>query len=249
MDASGPLDAAVRERLVEAARLAAVGRLVPSLAHQLSTPLASISLRAESLAKVPGEAGAPAGRAERYLRAMIDDTERCKELLGVIRDFARPPGERGPADMNAACRGAARLVLHEALRRQIDVRTELADALPVLVGDEVRLRSAVLWLVLNGIDASPAAGTVTLRTRSAAGTVLVDVVDEGEGFDERERARLFEPFSSRRAGGVGVSLMACRIVAEAHGGAVEAEARPPRGSCFTLRLPAPGGPPRSRDGA
>jgi two-component system sensor histidine kinase FlrB len=237
-EASGPLDGAVRERLVEAARLAAVGRLVPSLAHQLATPLAAIALRAESLAKAPGSA-APAGRAERYLQAMVDDTESCKELLGLIRDFARPPGDNGPVDMNAACRGAARLVLHEAMRRQVEVALDLAEALPAPVGDEVRLRSAVLWLVLNAIDASPAAASVTLQTRAAGDGVSVAVADEGDGVDERERERLFEPFSSRTPGRLGVSLMACRMVAEAHGGTVDVEARPPRGSRFTLRLPLP----------
>ena len=248
---SGPpslLDAAVRERLVEAARLAAVGRLLPSLAHQLSTPLASIALRAESLGKAP-EAAAPAARAERYLQAIVTDTERCKELLGVMRDFARPPGdEREPVDLNVVCRGAARLVLHEAMRRQIEIEVELADALPALVGQEPRLRGAVLWLVLNAIDASPAGGRVTVETSAPVGEIAVAVADEGEGIGEDDRACLFEPFFSTRPRGLGVSLMACRVVAEAHGGTVEVETRPGRGSRFTLRFPAPGPEPVGPEG-
>ena len=242
-------DAAVRERLVEAARLAAVGRLLPSLAHQLSTPLASIALRAESLGKAPEAAAPSAGRAERYLQAIVTDTERCKELLGVMRDFARPPGaEREPVDLNAVCRGAARLVLHEAMCRQIEVEVELADALPALVGQEPRLRGAVLWLVLNAIDASPTGGRVTVETSAPAGEIAVAVGDEGEGIGEGDRARLFEPFFSTRPRGLGVSLMACRVVAEAHGGTVEVETRPGRGSRFTLRFPAPGPEPVGPEG-
>ncbi len=241
-DPPGPHDAGVRERLVEAARLTAVGRLVPSLVHQLSTPLASIALRAESLGKASDPAGPPAGRTERYLQAIVSDTERCKELLAVMRDFARPPGEgREPVDLNAVSLDTARLVLHEAMRRQVEVRLDLADGLPVLVGDEVRLRGAVLWLVLNAIDASPVGGKVSVETRFDAGAVLVAVADEGEGIAEDRRTRLFEPFSSTRSRGLGVSLMACRVVAEAHGGAVEVESRPPQGSRFALRLPVPGG--------
>jgi signal transduction histidine kinase len=213
-------DAGVRERLVEAARLAAVGRLLPSLAHQLSTPLASIALRAESLGRDPEAAAPSPARAERYLQAIVDDTGRCKELLGLMRDFARPPGdEREPVDLNVLCRGAARLVLHEAMRRQVEVR------------------GAVLSLILNAIDASPAGGRVTVGTSARPGETTVMVTDEGEGITEDNRRRLFEPFFSTRPRGLGVSLLACRAVAEAHGGTVDVESQPGQGSRFTLRFP------------
>jgi signal transduction histidine kinase len=238
-----PLDGVARERMVEAARLAAVGRLLPSLAHQLSTPLASIALRAESLGKAHDADVAPSDRVERYLQAIVTDTGRCKELLGLMRDFARPSGEgREPVDLNAVCRGAARLVLHEAMRRQVEVQLGLTEDLPPVVGLETDLRGAVLGMVLNAIDASPAGGRVTVETRSPAGRVAVSVSDEGEGIAESDRPRLFEPFFSTRPRGLGLSLMACRVVAEAHGGSVEVDTPPGRGSRFTLRLPAsPGG--------
>jgi signal transduction histidine kinase len=238
-DPPGPSVAAARERLVEAARLAAVGRLLPSLAHQLSTPLASIALRAESLGKEADAAGAPPGRAARYLQAILDDTGRCKELLGVMREFARPPaGAREPVDLNALCRDAARLVAHEAMRRQVEVAVEAEGDPPAVPGDEVRLRGAVLGLVLDAIDASPAGGRVTVETRVDEAAVLVTVTDQGEPLPADARERLFEPFSSARPGGLGLGLMACRAVAEAHGGTVEADAPPGGGSRLTLRLPA-----------
>jgi two-component system sensor histidine kinase TtrS len=249
-DSPATLDAAVRERLIEAARLAAVGRLLPSLAHQLSTPLASIALRAESLERAGREAlTPPSERTERYLQAIVADTGRCKELLGLMRDFARPPGDgREPVDLNAVCRGAARLVLHEGMRRQIEVQLELADPLPSLVGQETRLRGAVLWLVLNAIDASPAGGRVTVETSAPEGQIAVAVADQGAGVAEGDRPRLFEPFFSTRPGGLGVSLMACRLVTEAHGGTVEVETRPERGSRFTLRFPVQGRAPVPHEG-
>ncbi len=238
-DSTSTLDAGARERLIEAARLAAVGRLLPALAHQLSTPLASIALRAESLESSGREAVAPPSeRTERYLHAIVDDTASCKELLGHMRDFARPLREgREPVDLNAVCRGAARLVLHEGMRRQVEVRLELADALPPLVGQDARLRGAILCLVLNAIDASSAGGRVTVETSAPAGKIVVAVLDEGEGVAEADRPRLFEPFFSTRPHGLGVSLMACRLVAEAHGGTVEVETSPGRGSRFTLSFP------------
>jgi signal transduction histidine kinase len=123
------------------------------------------------------------------------------------------------------------------MRRQVEVQLELADALPPLVGQDARLRGAVLGLVLNAIDASPAGGRVTVETSAPAGKIAVAVVDEGEGVAEADRPRLFEPFFSTRPGGLGVSLMACRLVMEAHGGTVEVGASPGRGSRFTLSFP------------
>lgn len=223
---------------------------MPSLAHQLATPLAAIALRAESLESSCRDPETASGeRLERYLHAIVTETGTCKELLGLVRDFARPPcGEREPVDLNVVCRGAARLVLHEAMRRQIEVGLELAEALPPFVGQEARIREAVLALVLNAIDASPPAGRVTLTTSAPPDEVTVAVADEGEGVPDGDRLRLFEPFFSTRPHGLGLGLVACRAVAEVHGGSVEIEARPGRGSCFTLRLPLRGPEPVRREG-
>ena len=238
-DPMGLLDAVARERLIEAARLAAVGRLIPSLAHQLATPLAAIALRAESLqGSCRGAQAGSEARLDRYLGAIATETGTCNELLGLIRDFARPPrGEREPVDLNEVCRGAARLVLHEAMQRQIQVGLELADTLPPLVAQEAVIRTAIVALILNAIDASSPAGRVTLATSAASGVIAVAVTDEGEGVSEDDRGRLFEPFFSTRPRGLGLGLVACRAAAEAHGGSVEIEARRRRGSRFILRLP------------
>ena len=144
-------------RLLEAARLATLGRLVPAVAHQLATPLASIALRAESLeGDLHGPGGAvPGDKLERYLRAISAETLRCKELLANLRVFARAPDPAfGKVDVNALCRGAAALVLHEGMRRQVEVQLDLDEALPVVRGCEGRLGQAVLSLLVNGLDAS-----------------------------------------------------------------------------------------------
>jgi two-component system sporulation sensor kinase C len=93
-------------------------------------------------------------------------------------------------------------------------------------------------MVLNAVDASPVGGRVTVETRALPPGIAVSVSDEGEGIAEGDRPRLFEPFFSTRLRGAGLSLMACRAVAEAHGGSVDVDARPGRGSRFTLILPA-----------
>jgi len=238
-------------RLLEAARLASVGRLVPAVAHQLATPLASIALRAESLeGDLQGSGGAiPRDKLERYLRAISAETVRCKELLAALRIFARAPDPAfGEVDVNALCRGAAAIALHEGMRRQIEVQLDLDEALPAIHGSEGRLGQAVLSLLMNGLDASPAAGRVVIETRvDRPGQVAVTVTDEGPGVSDDVRSRLFEGvFSTQPPGrGLGLGLFACRLIAEQHKGSIECATGPGRGGRFVLRIPV--GPRAGRE--
>jgi signal transduction histidine kinase len=237
--ASVPLGEGTRERLVEASRLATVGRLVPALVHQLSTPLASIALRAESLeGSLPTGAGRDDGKARRYLQAIVRETGVCRELMALAREFARPVSpDVGDVDVNALCRDAAGLVLHEAMRKQVEVRLALDERLPPVEGREGRIRQAVLALVLNAVDASPTGGAVELATTGENGAVAVSVTDAGEGVAPADAAHLGRPFASSRAAGLGLGLLACRAVADDHGGSLGWDSTP--GSTrFVLRLPA-----------
>ncbi len=235
------------ERLLEAARLAGVGRLVPAIAHQLATPLASIALRAESLeGDLGGSGGAvPRDKLERYLRAISAETLRCKDLLAVLRAFTRAPDPAfGEVDVNTLCRRAATLVLHEAMRRQLEVQLDLDEALPVVRGSEGRVGQAVLSLLMNALDASPASGRVVLETRvDRPGQIAVTVTDEGPGVSDDVRLRLFaDVFSTRPPGrGLGLGLLACRMIAEQHKGSVECATGYGRGGRFVLRIPAGSG--------
>jgi two-component system NtrC family sensor kinase len=227
-------------RLLEAARLASVGQVVPSVAHQLSTPLAAISLRAESLEQSLADRGGPSPeKLQRYLKAIGEETERCKAILQALREFARRP-EPAPhaVRLEPLCRQAALLVQHEAMRRQVVLQVELAEPLPEVRVQAVRLGQAVLALLLNAIHASPPGGRVVLAAAADRAFVVVSVTDEGEGPNEEARARLYEPLASTRPPdeAPGLGLMACRAIVEAHGGTLAWELLGSRGCRFTLRL-------------
>jgi two-component system NtrC family sensor kinase len=240
---SNALSDDVRQRLLEAARLASVGRLVPSFAHELSTPLAAIALRVESLARTAEEPGGAQSleKVHRYLQAVREDTERCKVVLRDLHAFARRPDPNPRLlDLNALCEAVARLVRHEAMRRRVELSLALAPGLPTVTGQEGRIAQALVALVLNALDASPAGGQVGLETRAEAdGQIAVVVSDEGEGIPAEIEARLGEPFVSSRSpeSGSGLALMAARGIAVAHGGTLTWANRPGRGSRFVLRLP------------
>ncbi len=246
------LDGETRERLLEASRLATLGRLLPSVVHQLSTPIAAIALRVEGLERTVASPETPASRekAQRYLLAMGEETQRCRDLLSALRDFSRGGGGLvAPVDLAALCRGAATLVRHEAMRRQIVVRAE-AESVPTVRGQGHQLAQALLALVLNAVDASPPGGRVEVEARAEDGSVFVAVRDEGSGLPESVRSRLFEPFvSTREPGqGLGLGLMACREIAHAHGGRLELEPGSERGCRCVLSIPV-GGAPEAREGA
>ena len=160
----------------------------------------------------------------------MTDTGAARSSSGVMRDFSRPPGdEREPVDLNTVCRGAARLVLHEGCAG----RSRSSSSWPSRCRPWSGTRpapGAVLGLVLNAIDASPAGGRVTVGTSGPAGEIVGGGGGRGRGIAEGDRSQLFEPFFSTRPHGLGVGLMACRAVAEAHGGTVEAGPQPGRGA-------------------
>jgi signal transduction histidine kinase len=225
-----PLDPDVRERLIEAARLATVGRLVASFVHQISTPLAAISLRAESLEHSASEASQPAaaGKALRYVRAIGEEASRCRELLAALREFGGPLDERAePIELAKLCRSAVLLARDEAARRQVELELRLDESPAAVHGVRGRLGQLVLALLVNAVEASPAGARVVLEVRSSEQDgVVLSVSDEGAGIPRELEGRLFEPFTSSRApqAGLGLGLMACRAVAEAHGGTLEARA-------------------------
>jgi signal transduction histidine kinase len=124
----------------------------------------------------------------------------------------------------------------------------LENALPEVRGQRSRLGQALLALLLNAVDASLPGSRVVVEARAEPGRkVVLSVIDEGEGLTDEVARSLFEPFSSGRSPdeGIGLGLMACRIVAEMHGGGLEWETTLGRGSRFVLRVPVDGASPEN----
>jgi signal transduction histidine kinase len=238
---------AEREWLLETSRLATMGRLLPSLIHQLSTPLAAIALRVEGLERALGPAARPSppDKTERYLRAMGEETQRCRDLLAALREFTSGgEHEFAPVDLALLCHGASTLVRHEALRRQVVIEEASGDV-PTVRGQRHRLAQAALGLLLNAVSASPAGGRVGVEASAAGGMVSVAIVDEGTGIPAAVRSRMTEPFVAAHLSGqgLGLGLLACRAIAETHGGRLELPESSGRGCRVVLSLPVAGPSP------
>jgi len=199
------------ERLLPLARLADIGRLAASVAHEISTPLASITLRAESLARSAQDPRLQAIESfknfPRYLKSIEEEALRCKEILARLMDFARTPAaEPRSVDLNALAERAGQLMRHEMMRRRVSLDFRPQPDLPRLEGWEGRLGQAMLALLLGALDAAAEGETVTLETstpRADAASVRVGPMGDAVSMED--------------------TLVVCRAVAAAHGGEATVE--------------------------
>lgn len=206
-----------RERQVQA-RLAELGALATSVAHDLRNPLNIIAM---AVATAPDETR----------REVAGQVDRISRLVQDLLDYAKP-WQVNPVPLDAA------LQVREALRRQPGVELGSGFDAPLTIhADPLRFEQALLNLLSN---ARTAAGTRHVRIDAERGgdAVLLHVCDDGPGVPADLRERLFEPFASRSPGGTGLGLAIVARIMAAHGGSVRLEERPPWNTCFTLRFPA-----------
>ncbi len=242
-DLLGRLEAA-RGQLARSARLAALGQLAASVAHELRNPLSGIRMNAQVLA----EELARAGRSDESLDRILREAERMQgdldELLGLAAGKADArDAPLDPASLAAVrLEDAAELVLGLLGARCRHARVETAcdwdPGVPAVRGDEALLRQVVMNLVLNAVDATAAGGRVVLATRrTAEGGVRFTVADSGAGVRMSDGQDVFDPFVSTKADGVGLGLYVCRRNVERHGGRIGYTSGA-EGTTFWFELPA-----------
>jgi two-component system, NtrC family, sensor kinase len=230
---------AARRELARAEQLAVAGQMAASVAHQIGTPLNLVSGYVQMLLEE-----APAGSArEARLRSMHEQIARVTAGVQSLLDRARTPvlhrGRVDPAELVARSASLARATLE---RSGLALETRIEPALPAVDVDAGQIEQALLNLIANAMDATPAGGTLTLAARARDGAVEIVVADSGAGISREDAARVFDPlFTTKPPGrGTGLGLTIVRDVLEAHGGSVILDSEPGRGTTVTLRLPAAG---------
>ena len=229
-------------------RVITVGEMASTLAHELNQPLAALVNYAAA-----ARALAAQGRTDlldESLGALSAQALRAADIVGRIRRWVRQqPQTREPCDLNTVVDQALALLLRaEARRHGIPVQLDLATAPLEVHADRVLLEQVVLNLGLNALQAmqamlhpqEPAPGhapELRLRTRAEPGHALLEVLDRGPGLPPEIAARLFEPFFTTRAEGLGLGLNICRSIVESMGGELLASSREGGGAVFVIRLP------------
>ncbi|MFO1329141.1 MAG: cache domain-containing protein [Rubrivivax sp.] len=244
------LDAKVAERtraledaqahLVRNEKLAAVGQLTASIAHEINNPIAVIQGNLDLLRELLGAAAAPAAAEIRLIDAQI---ERMRLIVTQLLQFARPTEYAGYVDNLATARvvdDCLVLVGHLMAQTRIEVRRDFAATRTVAINRQ-ELQQVLINLMVNAIHAMPAGGTLTLATRDEGDdAVALAVTDTGPGLAPELLAQLFQPFVTRKKEGTGLGLWISRSLVERYGGDITAANRSDgaSGAVFTVRLKA-----------
>lgn len=230
-----------KDQLAHIGRVATVGELTAAIAHELRQPLAAIRAHAEAGAMLLDRTPSDSSEAREVFRDIISDDLRAVEVLDHMRALLRAGDSvAAPVDLNEVCERAEELLVQDAARRGVQLRLSLEPKLPPVIGDAVQLQQVVLNLALNAMDAaqaSPRAREVVLGTSAGSGEVEIFVRDTGPGLSPEVRARIFEPFFSTKAQGLGMGLAIVRTIVEKHRGRVLAENGDAGGAVFRARLP------------
>jgi PAS domain S-box-containing protein len=235
-----------REMQMEVAhanRVATMGQLTASIAHEVNQPIAGAVTNAEAALRWLGARPPDLEEVRQALGRIVKDTLRAGDVIGRIRELIKKaPPRKDRLDMNEAIREVIELTRGEAAKNGASVQTSLGEGLPLVEGDRVQLQQVVLNLIVNAVQAM---GTLAQGPRELFVTtahaelngVLVAVKDSGPGLTPANLEQLFAPFYTTKPDGLGMGLSICRSIIEAHGGRLWVTANLPRGAIFHFTVP------------
>jgi signal transduction histidine kinase/ligand-binding sensor domain-containing protein len=229
--------------LAHANRLATMGQLTASIAHEVNQPLTASILNAGSALRWLKTDPPDLGEIRQSLDRIVRDGNRAADVVARIRGMAKKaPAEREDLVVNTKITNVLAIANSEILKHGVVNRTELAPDLPLVKGDRVQIQQVLLNLILNAVEAMSTLPDgprelVIRSERDESGNVLVSVRDTGPGLSPEAMDRIFQPFYTSKKEGLGLGLSICQSIIEAHGGRLWASANSPRGAVFQFTLP------------
>ena len=225
-----------------------MGELAASIAHEVNQPLTAVINNGSACLRLLANNKLEPEVLRGALEGIIADGTRASTVLARIRAFIKKePAEKSELNINEVIQEVLVLAARELYESQVLPDQQLKTDLPSVLADRVQLQQVLLNLIMNGIEAMAA---VTARPRllgvqsriDESGDVLVAVSDSGTGFG-LELDRVFNPFFTTKANGMGMGLSISRSLVESHGGRLWAAPNSPHGAVFSFTLPATGGSP------
>ena len=235
----------LRHELARVTRLAAMGELTASLAHELNQPLTAILANAQAARRLI-DSGKPDLEEIREIVADIAaDDQRAGDVIRRVRGWVKktePVFE--PLDLHELIEEVMWFVRSDALIREVSVVCDLGASVPLVLGDRIQIQQVLINSIVNAFDAMKnVSGAKQTRVRTRVlreGEVEVSVEDSGPGISPEKVEAIFEPFYTTKPDGLGMGLAICRSIIAAHGGRIWAENRPEGGAAFRFSLPARG---------
>ncbi|HYA43202.1 MAG TPA: ATP-binding protein [Syntrophobacteraceae bacterium] len=225
-------------QLARTEKLTALGKMAAGVAHGINNPLGGILLYSNLIFEDLPEGS----HAYENARKIIEQTNRCKEIVQNLLDFSRiPAGEMAPVEINNVVSTSLNLVKDQWMFHGIEIETRLAETLPDVIGNTARLEEVFLNLFINAADAMKGKGRLTITTGlDSNNSIKILVSDTGEGIKEEHLPHIFEPFFTTKDPGKGTGLglsMAYGTIRK-HGGLIDVESVVEKGTTFIISLPA-----------
>jgi C4-dicarboxylate-specific signal transduction histidine kinase len=232
--------------LAHVSRLMTLGELTASISHEVNQPIAAVVTNGQVCLRLLALETPRPDDVRTTVERIVRDANRASEVIQRIRALAkRTEPQMVSLDINDVIREATLLVQREVLSHGVSMRTELASALPPVLGDRIQLQQVVINLLINGVEAM---ASITDRPREIIirsqgheeGQVLVAVLDSGIGLDSETAERLFSAFFTTKPSGMGMGLSISRSIIRAHGGRLWASPNTDHGAAFQFTVPING---------
>jgi two-component system, LuxR family, sensor kinase FixL len=232
-----------RDEIAHLSRVAMLGELSGSLAHELNQPLAAILSNAQAAQRLLARDPPQLQAMTDILADIVASDRRAGAVIERLRSMLRKEdAKHAPLALNHVAEESLRLMHSDLLDRRVSVDTSLAKHLPPVSGDRVQLQQVMLNLLINGCDAVAGRGReAQLHISSRVtehGSVAIAISDNGDGIAPQDIERIFEPFVTSKPHGIGLGLAICRSIIEAHGGRLWASNNAARGATLEFELPA-----------
>jgi C4-dicarboxylate-specific signal transduction histidine kinase len=226
------------------ARVAMLGELSGSLAHELNQPLSAILSNAQAAQRFLARDPPQLDRIRDILADIVKSDRRAGAVIARLRSLLKKEeAQHRVIDMNEVIEEVLGLMRSDLLNRRVDVRVELAAGQLLVSGDRVQLQQVLLNLLINGCDAMAALkeqrNLIVRSDRAADATVTVSIIDCGTGIPADHLERIFAPFMTTKPQGLGMGLAVCSSIVKAHDGRLWAMNNPAGGATLTVELPAP----------
>jgi len=232
----------VQSDLAHASRVATMGQLMASIAHEIRQPIGATIMNAQAGLNWLNAKPPNLEEVRQTLGGIVSAGKQADNVIDRTRALVKKaPPRKEDIEINEAVLEVMALTRAEVLKHGVSVRTQLVG-LPHVHGDRVQLQQVLLNLIINAIEAMRGVGEedrqLLVSTRSEPDGVCVEVRDSGPGFAPEALERVFDPFYTTKSGGLGLGLSVCRSIIEAHNGRLWASPNLPRGAIFRFIVPA-----------
>ncbi|HEY5999855.1 MAG TPA: ATP-binding protein [bacterium] len=231
----------MEEQLLQASKLASIGRLTAGISHEIGNPLASISSLVQELAEVDADRAEGREFTRDSLRAINGHLERISRIVRSLGDFARiSTGSKVASDIREIFHRTVELVRYDKRFRRIRYQAEF-EPIPALLVNPDQMEQVFLNLLLNALDAMPEGGDLRVTMRRQGADVVIEVADTGRGIEPEVVKRVFDPFFTTKplGKGTGLGLSICYGTVKEHGGTITINSARGAGTTFEIRLPVP----------